>query len=310
MPHRSLELGNDRAKVMMRYMRGHGSAKRVMKLSSVTRRAAWVVVGAYAVATASCAVAQRSLIYHPDATVPAPERYGVPEMDAVRFAAGEGVNLLGWWKAPRHESSPVIVFFHGNAGHLGYRAGKARMFMDAGYGVLLVSWRYNAGAGGDASEEGLIADGRAALDYLAHRGIAPGRVVVYGESLGGGVAVALAAEEELAGVVLEAPFSSLAEVAQHHFWYLPARWLVVDEFDSIDRISHVSEPLLVVHGDDDRVIPRRFAESLYSAAPGPKEAQFLPGAGHNDLYAHGAGEIVVGFIDRRIDGSRLTERQP
>lgn len=271
-----------------------------MKLGPVTKSATRVVVISYAIVTASCAVTQRSLIYHPDATVPDPVRYGVAEMQPVRIAADEGVNLLGWWRPPPGKAAPVILLFHGNAGHLGYRAGKARQFLDAGYGVLLVSWRYNAGAGGEPSEEALIADGRAALEFVAGEGVDPSRIVVYGESLGSGVAVALAAEAELAGIVLESPFSSVAEVAQHHFWYLPARWLVVDEFDSVSRIVGVAEPLLLIHGEEDTLIPAAFARELLDAAPGPKEAHFLSGAGHNDLYEHGAGALVVEFVDRRI----------
>jgi len=271
-----------------------------MNPRAVIKSAVRVVVISYAIVTASCAVNQRSLLYHPDATVPVPARFGVAEMRSVRIPAEQGIRLLGWWRAPPDDTSPVIVVFHGNAGHLGYRADKARQFMDAGYGVLLVSWRYNAGAGGEPGEEALIADGRAALAFLEEQGIESGRTVVYGESLGSGVAVALAAERDLAGIVLESPFSSVSEVAQYHFWYLPARWLVVDEFDSITRIARVEEPLLLVHGANDTLIPVQFARELYDAAPGPKEVRILPGAGHNDLYAHGAGPIVVDFIDRRI----------
>lgn len=271
-----------------------------MNLRSVAKSAARVVVISYAIVTASCAVNQRFLLYHPDPTVPDPARFGVAEMQSVRIPAGKGMNLLGWWRPPPDDASPVIALFHGNAGHLGYRANKARLFMDAGYGVLLVSWRYNAGAGGEPGEEALVGDGRAAMSFLETQGIAPGRTVVYGESLGSGVAVALAAERDLAGIVLESPFSSVAEVAQYHFWYLPARWLVLDEFDSVTRIRRVQEPLLLVHGADDTLIPVRFARELYDAAPGPKEVRILPGAGHNDLYAHGAGPIMVDFIDRRI----------
>lgn len=271
-----------------------------MNIRSVARSAVRVVVISYAIVTASCAVNQRSLMYHPDDTVPDPSRYGVGEMESVRIPAGEGINLLGWWRPPANDATPVVLLFHGNAGHLGYRAEKARLLLDAGYGVLLASWRYNAGAGGAPGEEALIADGRAALTFLEAQGIKAGRVVVYGESLGSGVAVALAAERDLAGVVLESPFSSVAEVAQYHFWYLPARWLVLDEFDSVTRIRRVREPLLLVHGADDTLIPVRFARELYDAAPGPKEARFLTGAGHNDLYAHGAGTLVVEFIERRV----------
>lgn len=243
---------------------------------------------------------QRSLIYHPDPTVPEPHEHDVPEMRAIRVPVEGGIEVLCWWHAPADAGRPVVVYFHGNAGHIGERGYKVRHLIDAGFGVLLTSYRYNAQAGGRPAEDLLLADGRALLAHVESRGVAPQRLVVYGESLGSGIAVALAAERPVGGLVLETPYSSLAEVAQNHYWYVPAKWLVRDRYDSMVRIGRVRSPILMLHGDADATIPVRFARRLYEAAPEPKEVRLFPGGGHTDLYERGAGPAVVDFIERHV----------
>jgi fermentation-respiration switch protein FrsA (DUF1100 family) len=208
--------------------------------------------------------------------------------------------LLAWWKPPADSSRPTIVFFHGNAGNIGHRYYQARQYMDAGLGLLLVSWRYNAGAGGEPGEEGLLTDGRAALDFVAAQGISERRTVLYGASLGSGVAVAMALEHEVGGLVLVYPYSSMTDVAADRFWFAPVRMLIQDEFDSVARIGKVRAPILVIHGERDRIIPVRFARRLYDAAPEPKEGHFLPAGTHANLYHLGAGQLVLDFLERRV----------
>lgn len=243
---------------------------------------------------------QRSLLYHPNQTVPDPAEFGVPEMAAVRIPTEDGFDLLGWWRAPLDESRPVIAYFHGNSGHIGNRADKVRDYLDAGYGVLLLSYRYNAGSGGSPSEEALFADARAGLAFLKKEGVADKRVVPYGESLGSGAAVAMAATQPVGALVLEAPYDNMAKLAQHHYWYTPARWLARDRLDSASRIAKVAVPILIVHGERDRIIPQKFARRLFEAAPEPKEAHFLPEAHHNDLLDYGLARYVIDFLDRNL----------
>jgi fermentation-respiration switch protein FrsA (DUF1100 family) len=126
--------------------------------------------------------------------------------------------------------------------------------------------------------------------------------VLYGESLGSGVAVALAVDHDIAALVLEAPFTSVAEVAQCHFPYVPASRMVVDRFDSLSRIGKVRAPILVLHGERDRVVPIRYGRALLAAAPEPKEGWFAPEAGHEDLARYGSLDAVAAFIDRRLGG--------
>lgn len=197
---------------------------------------------------------QRSMIYHPNATRPEPAAWNVPDMAAVTLKTHDGLALLGWWKPPI-DDGPVIVFFHGNGGHIGYRGAKARLFLDQGYGVLLVAWRGYSGNAGSPTEEGLYADGKAALRFLTNQGIKKSQTVLYGESLGSGVAVELASQGSGSALVLEAPFTSLTEAAAGRFPIFPVRWFVKDRYDSQSKIAKVTVPLLVVHGERDVVLP-------------------------------------------------------
>jgi len=240
---------------------------------------------------------QRSLIYFPDSTRPTPAAFGVPEMTPVTLSTEDGLSLLAWWAPPREATRPTIVYFHGNGGHIGYRGSKVRPYLDRGFGVLLVSWRGYSGNDGRPTERGLYADGRAALRFVQDKGIPPARRVLYGESLGGGVAVEMAVRGAAAALVLEAPFTSIVDVAAARFPVFPARLLVRDRFDSIGKIDRIAMPLLVVHGERDRVLSARMGRDLLAAASPPKEGVFLPRAGHNDLYDHGAAHHVIRFIE-------------
>ena len=146
---------------------------------------------------------QRSLLYHPNHTVPNPVDFGLHNISVEWIESVEGHRLLAWWRAPEKVGGPVIVYFHGNAGHLGHRSEKIRPYLEAGYGLLLVSYRYNAGGGGSPSEEGLYADGLATLEFAKYKGAAANRIVLYGESLGTAVAVMVAVKNDVGAVVLQ-----------------------------------------------------------------------------------------------------------
>ena len=254
--------------------------------------------GAWIAFTGILYLGQRRMMYFPDQTVPHPRDHGLPQMESIRIAVEDSVGILAWWHTPLDESRPVLVYFHGNAGHIGERGYKIREMIEAGYGVLLATYRYNAGAGGKGSERALLADARGVLEFVKGRGIDEERIVLYGESLGSGVAVAMAAERKVAGLILETPYSSIAEVAHSRYWFALAKWLIHDRYDSLSRIGKVRAPILLLHGDADTTIPIRFGERLFDAAPEPKEAHFFPGGRHTDLYDRGAGELVMDFMDR------------
>lgn len=244
---------------------------------------------------------QRKLIYAPDPTRPVPENFGVPEMEPVALTTEDGLELVAWWREPADREAPVMVFLHGNAGHIGDRAPKVRPYLEAGWGVLLTSWRGFSGNPGRPSEKGLYADGRAALAFLRRHGVVPARVVLYGESLGGAVAIHLATEEDVGAVALEAPFSSIVDVAARRFRIFPTRFLVRDRFESIAKIPGINVPLLLVHGNRDEVIPVSLGRKLFEAASHPKQSRFIEGATHNDLYDHGAPQMVLSFVNSHFE---------
>ncbi len=252
----------------------------------------------YVLFTGVLFLAQRRMMYFPDSSTPSPELAGVPEMQPVSLETADGLELLAWYRPAPQAGAPVLVFLHGNAGNIGHRGSKARPYLDAGYGVLLVSWRGYGGNPGSPTEQGLYHDARAALAYLADVGVESSRIVLYGESLGGGAAVRVATEQRVGAVVLESAFTSAADVAQRHYWYLPARYLMRDRFESLARIGRIGAPLFIVHGERDHIVPVDMGRSLLAAANPPKDARFFAEAGHNDLYEFGAADAVIEFLKR------------
>ena len=242
-------------------------------------------------------------MYFPAAEMPSPAAAGVPEMAAVTLHTDDGLALISWYGAAREAGAPTVVFFHGNAGNIAGRAYKVRPILDSGLGVLLVGYRGYGGNPGVPSEAGFFSDGRAALAFLAGQGVSAEAIVAFGESLGSGVAVNVASEQSVGAVILEAPFTSAADVGQRAYPFLPVRRLIRDRFDSLARIATISAPLLIVHGERDRVVPVELGRRLLAAASEPKEAVFLPGAGHNDTYEHGSIRVALKFLDRIYAGT-------
>ena len=256
---------------------------------------------------------QRSLMYHPAAAVPTPADSGVGDMRVVDLHTEDGLTLKAWYAPPKAADGPVVIYFCGNAGHIGYRAFKVRRLLDAGFGALLVGYRGFGGNPGHPTEAGLYADGRAALQFLAGNGLTGARIALYGESLGSGVAVRMAREQAgvtpVAAVVLETPYTSIADVAAWHYPFAPARWLVRDRFDAFSAIGAIRAPLLVFHAKDDGIIPIDLARRLFDAAAEPKEARWFDAGGHGGLFEAGAGDLVIDFI-RRAATAGQTGRNP
>ncbi len=261
-------------------------------------QAAGIVALLYVGLAAALFVVQRQMLYIPFGAIEEPRVAGVPEMAAVRPRTSDGLDIVGWHAPPREAGAPTVVLFHGNGGHLGMRAWMARALLDAGMGVMLAGYRGYEGNAGSPSEDGLYADARAALDWLAERGVAGGDLVLYGESLGTGVAVKMASERPVAAMILQSPYTSIADVAATMFWFLPVHWLVRDRFDSLSRIAALRVPLLVVHGERDDLIPVALGRALFAAAREPKRALWIPEGGHNDLWDR-VRDTVMTFAARR-----------
>lgn len=251
--------------------------------------AAWgaLVLGLY--------VFQRRILFAPDEARPDPAGSDVPEAVRIGGTTADGLALEGWW-CPPPSGRPTVLYLHGNGGNIGDRDGKMRRLVDRGYGVLMAGYRGYGGNPGKPTEAGLIADARAWLATLEAVGVPVGMVVLYGESLGSGVAVALATERAVAGVVLEAPFTAIADIAAERYWFAPVRALVRDPFDSAGRIAALRAPLLIVHGTEDSVVPFAHGRRLFEVAVEPKRFVRLVGGGHTNLFDHGALEALDGFV--------------
>ena len=204
--------------------------------------------------------------------------------DDVVFEAEDGERLHGWWiPALRPPSIGHLLYCHGNGGNIGDRVPQARALADAGLDVLLFDYRGYGRSSGSPDEPGTYRDGRAALRALLSRpGVDAGRVVYLGESLGGGVALALALESPPLGLVLESTFTSVREMARLHYPLVP-RALVPDAYPNLARIAGLRAPLLVIHGERDEVVPLAHGQALFASAPEPKWLRVVAGAGHNDL---------------------------
>jgi uncharacterized protein len=262
----------------------------------------WIAVIAlclYVGLAAMIYLAQRSLMYFPDTTPTTPAASGLPEAEEVPLKAADGAAIHVWDVQPQ-DGKPVILYFHGNGGALKYRVERFHRLVEAGIGLVALEYRGYGGLAGSPSEQGLIADAEAAYAFAAARYPAQ-QIVVWGESLGSGVAIALAADKPVGRVILEAPFTSAYAVGARRYWYLPVRLLMTDQFRSDERIAKVTAPLLILHGVHDQVIPFAMGERLFDLANKPKHiVRFLDG-GHEDLDANGALDAVARFLAGDLD---------
>jgi hypothetical protein len=269
---------------------------------------------------------QRALIYHPF-----PEQ-SLPALD-VPLPAGQAhdvsvrtedhLDLRGWLilakgktaadalelAARLQEGRPVVLYFPGNAGNRAYRELELRLLTDAGADAILFDYRGYGDSPGEPSEEGLARDARAVWRFATETNkIEPRRLVLFGESLGGGVAVRLASDlseqhTPPAGLILRSTFSSLTDAAAHHFPWLPVRWVLIDRFPSERRIRDVTCPILQLHGRRDTIVPFRLGQKLFAAAPEKSASGIakrfveLPNANHNDVIETSHGEVLAAVRD-------------
>jgi hypothetical protein len=239
-------------------------------------------------------VFQRSLMYFPDSVRTPPAAAGLPQAQEVILTTADGKKLIAWHVSPQG-AKPVVIYFHGNAGALDLRAGRFKWLIADGTGLLALSYRGYGGSTGKPSEVGLIRDALAAYDFAIARYPAE-RIVLWGESLGTGVAVALAVGRKIGGMILDAPFTSIVDVGAAAYPFVPVRLLITDRFHSDERIGRVKAPLLVLHGELDRIVPIAFGEKLFSLANDPKRMVRFPLGGHVDLDDHGAAAAVKDFL--------------
>ena len=256
-----------------------------------------IVAGAYVAVFAVLFFAQQKLLYNIDPVHTAPAAAGLEGVAEIQLATPDGETLIGWWgHAP--PGQPTLLYFHGQGGTLVARKARVQRFMNEGWGVYMITWRGYGGSTGSPSEAHNVADAGVAYAALRQSGVAAGDIVLYGESLGTGIAVQLATHVRAAGLVLDAPYTSTVDVAAARYPFFPVRLAMRDTYDSTRYIKDVHMPVLVLHGEQDTIIPIQYGRSLFALANEPKQLAVFPNGRHSDLYFHGALDTVRAFIGR------------
>ncbi len=250
----------------------------------------------YVCALAALFLAQRSFLFPvPTTARTSPQAAGFLGVEEHVLTTADGEKVIVW-HAPAKPGHPVILYFHGNGDFLAGFFGRFREIIADGSGVIALSFRGYAGSSGQPSESGLLQDAAAAYAFTTAR-YGADKIIVWGFSLGTGVAVALAADQPVGRLILEAPYTSTADVAASMFWFAPVRLMMRDQFRSDQRIARVKVPLLIMHGGRDPAIPVVFGERLFALAHEPKQFARFPEGGHENLQNFGAIETARHFID-------------
>jgi uncharacterized protein len=246
-----------------------------------------VLCAVFILIVAAAWLGQRRLLYFPDKRRIAPADVGLPAVTEHEIVAPDGTFTIAWW-ARAGVGQPTIVYFHGNAAGLAAREPRVRRVAAEGWGMFMMTYRGFSGAPGSPTETDNVADAIRALDWLEARGVARRDVVLYGESLGTGVATQVAvARPGIRGLVLDAPYTSAVDVGKRRYPFLPVEWGMRDRYETKRYIARVGAPLLVLHGARDAVIPVEMGREVARLAREPKRyVEFANGA-HLDLYING-----------------------
>ncbi len=251
---------------------------------------------------------EKGLIFHPGKSNDSatPDIYGI-EYDDVIFKTEDGLNLNGWF-VPGKKSSPdadlhTLLWFHGNAGNINRRLDNIKMIYErVPVNVFIIDYRQYGRSEGKVTEEGTYIDARAALAYLHSRDdINNEKIIFFGRSLGSAVAVELALNEKCRALILETPFTSILEMGKKLYPYLPVSLLLQTKYDTLSKIGNIKVPILVMHGDQDKLVPFEHGKRIYDMANEPKEFYTIPGAGHNDTHIVGGEEYfdaIKNFVNK------------
>ena len=216
---------------------------------------------------------QRNLLYHPKENNYHGDQLLV-SIEKVKVKTKDNIELLSWYHNKNINNYKTILFLHGNAGSLENRIHKINHFKDMNINFLLVVWRGFSGNKGKPTEEGLYEDARSAVRWLKTRGVLEKNIIIYGESLGTGVATEIAQNNNFAGIILESPFTSMVDAGKSKYPYLPVRFLLKDKYESNKKIKNIKNPILIMHGKVDNIVPFYMGQKLYELANEPKYFYF------------------------------------
>lgn len=240
---------------------------------------------------------ENRLMYHPSLERVPPSQVGLTAVEEIEIATGDGHTVLAWLgkAAP---GQPTLLYFHGNGGSLANRSERMRKYLEQGRGMLMMTYRGYGGSTGSPSERANVADGKRAFDWLVQHGVSPADIVLYGESIGSGVAVQVAADRRAGGVILDAPYTSILDVARLHYPYLPSGLFLRDRYETMRHIGKINAPLLVVHGEADEVIPVEMGRMVFAAASEPKQLATFRGARHSDHGLYGSFDTIQVWLSQ------------
>ena len=258
-----------------------------------TIRMLTMLLALYVILVAAMAIFQRTLLYPADQTPwTAPSGW-----EKITTSTSDGLTLAHLYKPPAKPDQGLIILFHGNAGNAVHRTSKGDALATLGWGVLLAEFRGYGGNPGAPTEDGLTRDGESVMAWAKTKGFQADQIVIYGESVGTGVATAMAVNTPPKALILEAPYISVPEAAQNIYPFLPARWLVLDQFNNLSRMPQIKAPLLVLQGENDEVIPVSHGRAVLAAANEPKTGAFMSGLHHNDVFYLGGAVPVKAFLN-------------
>ena len=216
---------------------------------------------------------QRSLLYHPNENNYSGDKILV-DIKKVKIQTSDNIELLGWYHEKNLKNYKTLVYFHGNAGSLENRIHKLNHFKEMEINFLIIAWRGFSGNKGKPTEKGLYEDARSAIRWLKQKGVGKENIILYGESLGTGVVTEIAQNENFAGIILESPFTSMIDAGKDKYPFLPVRFLLKDKYESDKKIKNIKSPILIMHGEVDKIVPFWMGKKMYELANEPKYYYF------------------------------------
>ena len=242
--------------------------KMLVKMNYLTNILSIIVLG-YFVLLISTYIFQRNLLYHPKINNYYGHELSV-SVEKILIETKDNIKLMSWYHNKNFENSKTLLFLHGNAGSLENRIEKLNHFGNMKLNFLIIAWRGFSGNEGKPTEQGLYEDTRSAIKWLNSKGITEENIIIYGESLGTGVAIEVSQNKNFAGVILESPFTSMTDVGKDKYPFLPVQLLLKDRYESDKKIKNIKSPILVMHGRVDNIVPFHMGKKIYELANEPK----------------------------------------
>ena len=235
-------------------------------------------------------------MYHPDENNYSGDKLEV-DIQKVRINTKDNIELLGWFHNKNLKDYKTILYLHGNAGKLENRIHKLNHFKDMNVNFLIIAWRGFSGNNGNPSEKGLYIDGESAINWLQNKGIEEENIIIYGESLGTGIATQISQNKNFAGLVLETPFTSMVEAAKNFYPYIPVGLILKDKYKNDEKIKNINIPVLIMHGEADQIVPFWMGKKIFNLANDPKYSYFTKYDDHMMEYDDKLVLALKSFVD-------------